>query len=270
MCKEDNVVFHLVDPSQHVCCTKIAKAMKNTSSIILSFAFSLFFALPAFTQNWKSWGPGVKGEGPVVRKEVKVAPFKALELAISGNVYLREGKRQSVEVESHKNIIEVLSTDVMQDAWKIHFSRRVRGYQKFNIYITIPELHRATVSGSGNIRGDTPFNWKGTVKLAVSGSGDIQVELHSTEVDAAISGSGDITVTGTSGRLQAAISGSGNIRTGGLVVDTAAVRISGSGDCSTHPRNELEAAISGSGNVTYYGKPKVRSSISGSGNIIPK
>lgn len=244
--------------------------MKNPSCILLSLVFGLLFALPASAQNWKSWGPGVKGEGPIVRKEVKVAPFKGIELAISGNVYLREGSRQSVEVESHKNIIEVLSTDVMQDTWKIHFSRRVRGYQKFNVYITVPELHRAAVSGSGNVRGDTPFNWKGTVKLAVSGSGDIQIELHSTEVDALISGSGDITVTGTSGRLQAAISGSGNIRAGGLAVDTAAVRISGSGDCSTHPRSELEATISGSGNVAYYGKPKVRSSISGSGNIIPK
>jgi hypothetical protein len=244
--------------------------MKNPSRIAFSLALYLLFTFSASAQDWKRWGPGVKGEGPIVRKEVKVAPFKAIELAISGNVYLREGSRQSVEVESHKNIIEVLSTDVMHEEWKIHFGKRVRGYQKFNVYITLPELHRVAVSGSGNVRGDTPFNWKGTVRLAISGSGDIQIGLNSTEVDALVSGSGDITVSGTSGRLQAAISGSGNIRAGSLVVDTATARISGSGDCSTHPRNELEATISGSGNVTYYGKPKVRSSISGSGNIIPK
>lgn len=243
--------------------------MKNLRVIFLT-AFVLLLAPSVFAQKWKSWGFGVKGEGPIVRKELKIDKFSGIELAISGNVYLREGDRQSVTVESHKNIIELLHTEVLNDLWKIHFTKSIRGYQKMNIYITLPALHRAAVSGSGNIRGETPFNWKGTVKLAVSGSGDIQIELHSAEVDAAISGSGDITVTGVAGRLEAAISGSGNIQAGGLKVETAAVAISGSGDCSTHPKNELDVRISGSGDVTYFGKPKVHSKISGSGNIIPK
>lgn len=244
-------------------------AMKN-QKIILLIAGVLFFAPSVFAQKWKSWGLGVKGEGPIVRKELKIDKFNGIELAISGNVYLREGDRQSVSVESHKNIIELLHTSVQNDLWKIHFTKSVRGYQKMNVYVTVPTLQRIAVSGSGNIRGETPFNWKGTVKLAVSGSGDIQIELHSAEVDASISGSGDITVKGTAGRLEVAISGSGNVHAAGLNVETAAVAISGSGDCSAHPRNDLDVRISGSGDVTYYGKPKVHSKISGSGNIIPK
>lgn len=243
--------------------------MKNPKIILLA-AFAVLLAPAAYSQKWKNWGIGIKGEGPIIRKELKLEPFTGIELAMSGNVYLREGNRQSVAVESHKNIIEVVHTEVLNNTWKIHFSKSVRGYQKMNIYITLPSLHKLAVSGSGNIRGETPFNWKGTVKLAVSGSGDMQLELHSTEVDAAISGSGDIRITGTSGRLQAAISGSGNIHAGGLIVDTASISISGSGDCSTHARNDLDVKISGSGDVTYYGKPKVHSKIVGSGNIIPK
>lgn len=244
-------------------------AMKNRKILLLA-AVAVLFTTTSYAQKWKNWGFGIKGEGPIVRKELKIEPFNGIELAVSGNVYLREGSRQSVSVESHKNIIEVMHTEVVNDLWKIHFSKSVRGYQKMNIYITLPAVHRIAVSGSGNIQGETPLNWKGTVKLAVSGSGDMQVELHSTEVDAAISGSGDITVTGTSGRLEASISGSGNIRAGGLLVETASVAISGSGDCSTHAKNDLHVTISGSGDVTYYGKPKVHSKISGSGNIIPK
>lgn len=242
-----------------------ATVKKQLLTLVLSVLAISFLA----AQNW-SWGKGIKGEGPIVKKEISVDQFNALTLTTSGNVYLRQGSTRKVEVESHQNIIDNLERKVENGEWRIKFKENVRGYEKLNFYITVPELTKAAISGSGNIVGQTPFRTSGTFATAISGSGDIKMEIEANSVEARISGSGDIALKGKAKGMKASISGSGNIDAYGLSAEDAEVSISGSGDVSLMAAENLDVRTSGSGDVYYGGRPRVQARTSGSGKVVTK
>lgn len=238
------------------------------------FLWSLLMGLSALAHaqspsGW-SWGPGIKGEGAVVTKTLKLESFSSLNLSISGNVYLRQGEQQKVEIEGQENIIENLSTAVENGTWKIHFKQNVRSYEKLNLYITLPDLKQVLVSGSGDVVGKTRFEGLKEPRFAISGSGSIVLEVQAEEVEAQISGSGDMDLRGSTGELEIAISGSGDVSAEALKAKTVEVSISGSGDAAVSATDNLKVLVSGSGDVVYTGKPKTQIRISGSGEVTAK
>ncbi|MCB0518970.1 MAG: DUF2807 domain-containing protein [Lewinellaceae bacterium] len=241
--------------------------MKNNPVFALLLLFSLLISCNLESQNW---GTGIKGEGPKVTKTIELPAFDGLALAISGNVYLRQGSPQSVKVEAQQNILDILSREVKDGVWKIKFDKNVRNYEDIKIWVTIPELTEVAVSGSGSVKGENTFTGVGELQLAVSGSGNIHLDASSKSLEAAISGSGNMELGGSTGDCSMRISGSGDISAFDLQSNSCSVRISGSGDASVNAKEDLEVAIAGSGDVYYKGDARVKSKISGSGNVISK
>jgi hypothetical protein len=246
----------------------------NKSSIMkINSIFSLLFLstfLISGQLSSQNWGTGVKGQGPKVTKTLELADFNGLALTISGDVFLRQGNSQSVKVEAQQNILDLISTEVKDGVWKIKFDKNVGNHEGVKIWVTVPHLTQATVSGSGSIKGENTFSGLGDLRLAISGSGNISLNSNSNSLDVAISGSGDMNLAGNTGKCGIAISGSGDISAFDLEMASCSVRISGSGDASVNVKDNLEVAIAGSGDVYYKGDAKVKSKISGSGDVISK
>ncbi len=234
-------------------------------SKLLFFALTIFALSSIQAQNW--WNGGIKGEGPVVRKTIDLDDFDGFTLYGSGNVFLKRGNTQSVEIESHQNIIDNIERKVTDKYWKIKFEKNVRNYKKLNVYITIPTLTRAMISGSGDILSQDDFTGLGNLKVGISGSGNIRLSVEAESIDSKISGSGDIDLKGKSNSIDMTISGSGDINAASLVVNDCNVSISGSGDVKVHANERLNVRSSGSGDVEYKGRPRVNSKSSGSGNV---
>ena len=237
---------------------------------LLAFLMCTLASVHAQSPSGWSWGPGIKGEGPVSTKKLKLESFTSIALAISGNVYLYQGEQQKVEVEGQENIIENLKTVVENGTWKIQFKQNVRSYEKLNIYITLPTVREIVVSGSGDVVGKTRFEGLREPRFAISGSGSILLDIQADEVETQISGSGDIELSGSAEELEAAISGSGDVAAEKLKAKSVEVSISGSGDAFVSASDLLKVSISGSGDVAYLGKPKTQVRISGSGDVISK
>jgi len=207
--------------------------------------------------------------GLIVTEEIEVEPFNGISFDVAGNVFIQQGSEQNVMVETHQSIIPGISSTVRDGIWNIRFLECYNRYDKFDVYITVPELNFAALSGSGNIFGETPFETE-RFDVTLPGSGNIDLEIIAELVDANISGSGNIIVTGESDQLLAFISGSGNIFAFDMGSNTCQVRISGSGNCDVFVNNQLDVQISGSGSVRYKGNPPtVNSTITGSGSVIP-
>lgn len=238
--------------------------MKKTKSLF--FLAALFISTSSFAQNW--WKDAIQGEGPVVTRDLQVDDFEGLTLAFSGDVYLKQGSARSVRVEAQENIIDNIVTEVNDRHWKIRFDRPVRNSKGVKVYITLPELREAYVSGSGNIVSEGAFTGLEEVRLGVSGSGDIDLGIEAKGLVASrISGSGTIRLDGRAGAIEVGISGSGDVEAYGLEASQGQVQISGSGDAEVNVIEELEIRISGSGDVTYKGSPRMRSKVSGSGDV---
>ena len=232
--------------------------------LFLSLSISLIFINQSCAQNW---GRGVRGEGPNVEKSLKLDDFSGIKLTMAADVFLTQGDQQSVKIVGQQNIIDLIETNVKDNVWKIKPSENVRNYDNLKIYITIPHLSYAKISGSGDIVSEGGFKNCKDLDLGISGSGGLKLDVDASNVHVGISGSGDIELSGQTSSLGLHISGSGDIDAMGMSCNDADIHISGSGECRVNVDKQLDVHVSGSGDVYYKGNPSVNSRISGSGDL---
>jgi len=265
---------------------------------ILITYFALFFALTiSFGQT---------------KESRKVDTFTKIAFRVPGKLYLKQGAEQKVELEGSKEILEKIETTV--SGGRLSIGRENDNWKMWNwdnddkivVYVTVKDLEGVSVSGSGDLIGESNFktndldlNVSGSGSLAieantnaleanvsgsghidfkgscsdldskVSGSGKVNIQLSSANrVVVGVSGSGKIIANGNAKEIRANISGSGEVLAADLQVEACEIRISGSGDVEVNVKNSLDATISGSGSVSYKGNPaQVNSHSSGSGKV---
>lgn len=269
--------------------------MKNTITPVL--LAMLLFSAAAFGQS---------------RETRKVETFTKISFRVPGKLYLRQGSTQKVEIEGKKDVLEEIETEV--EGSRLVIGKEGKwlnwdwdGDEKVNVYITMTNIEGLSVSGSGDLVGETKItagnldlnvSGSGSLKVDVDASGDVEADVSgsgdlemkgkcrsfesdvsgsgSVKLDAAIaeradfgvSGSGKIYASGSSDNVKTSISGSGKVLAANLETNRCEVRISGSGDVEINVKNELDANISGSGSISYKGNPgKVNSHASGSGSV---
>jgi Protein of unknown function (DUF2807). len=245
-------------------------------------------------------------------REVRdVENFTKISFGFAGKLYLKQGSPQKVELEGNRDLLEEIETEV--DGGRLRIGKEGKwfdwdfGNDKITVYITVPNIEGVSVSGSGDIVGQSKIRTNdlelkvsgsgsleldveaaGDVEADVSGSGNMDLKGHfesfesdvsgsgrvvlraniDNTADFGISGSGKIEASGSADFVRTRISGSGKVLAADLETKRCEVRISGSGDVEINVISELDATISGSGSVSYRGNPKkVNSNASGSGKV---
>jgi hypothetical protein len=212
---------------------------------------------------------GINGQGEIVEETVSLDDFDGFVSGISADIYLTQGDHQEVVIKAQQNIIDNIDLDRIESGiWTIRYHEMVRFSKPVKIYITIPTLTKAGVSGSGEITGLTPFTNLDLLKLSISGSGSMDLDTESKEMDVTISGSGDLKMAGKTDNLYLKVSGSGGFHGMDLVTKSAELTISGSGNARLTVEDYLQVLVSGSGDVYYYGSPELNVHISGSGSVV--
>jgi len=218
------------------------------------------------------WGNAVKGNGNTTSIDRNVGEYDAV--AVSGwfDVDLVDGKEGQLTLEGEENLLEYLVTEVKNGKLIIRTENGVNlkpsSYDD-GIRITVPveDIDAVSLSGSGDIVGRTTLK-ASDFKTAMSGSGDITLDLDTDSMTAAMSGSGDMNLSGSTRDFDATISGSGDIKAYDLDADNVEATISGSADIKVTANKMLKARVSGSGDISYRGNPeKVDTKTSGSGDI---
>ncbi len=209
----------------------------------------------------------IKGSGPSVTRTLSVSSFSTVECSLSADVEITQGPTQKVTVEGQANIIDLISTEVVDRKWKIKLPKNTwADYENVTIKITVPELNGIGLAGSGSMTTTNTIKSE-DFQIGLSGSGKIEASVDAAYIDCGLSGSGHVYLTGKAKELNIGTSGSGDVRAKDCPVEKVKIGISGSGDCEVNATTSLEAGIAGSGQVRYKGHPKVKSSISGSGSI---
>lgn len=208
----------------------------------------------------------VKGTGNVERRPLTVQAFHGIQVEGSMDVVLQKGP-QRVEVAAQRNIADLVTTEVRNGIWTIATSKGYSTDKDFVVYITVPVIDEVVVNGSGNVKADDAYA-AGRVKLAIAGSGDLDLAFEANAIDVDIHGSGDVRLSGSCGMLSTSIAGSGDVNARGLRAENADVRTAGSGDVLLTVTGSLDANIAGSGDISYAGSPKkVNSNVAGSGEV---
>lgn len=218
------------------------------------------------------WGKGIKGNGNMVSIDRNVGNYD--EIAVSGwfDVDLVDGKEGQLTLEGEENLLDYIITEVQNGKLVIKTEKNIDlkpSSWKDGIRITVPveSIDGVSLSGSGDIVGKTKLRTSG-FKTAMSGSGNITLDLETESLSATMSGSGDMNLSGTAKDFEATISGSGDIKAYDLIADNVEATVSGSADIEVTANKMLKARVSGSGDISYRGNPeKVDTKTSGSGDV---
>ncbi len=231
------------------------------------------------------------------RETRTVDSFTKISFRVPGKLYLKQGSPQKVELEGPKDVLKEVETEVSGGRLMIGKENRWMNWgwdnDKITAYVTVPNLDAISVSGSGDLMGESgsltmELTASGNLEADVSGSGDVDLKGSCSNFDSDVSGSGKVNValairdvadfgvsgsgkiqaSGTANSVKTSISGSGKVLAANLEADKCEVRISGSGDVEINVKSDLDATISGSGSVSYKGNPShLNSHASGSGSI---
>ena len=199
--------------------------------------------------------------------------FNAIQLSASYDVYITQGPTESVRVEASADLIDKIVTEVQGGVLKI-YSKSDHGWggswmgnKKMTVYVTAKEMSAIGISGSGDVyfKGGLSGN---TLKIKVSGSGDVTGKLNVKMLEVGVSGSGDIKLAGRADNAAVSVTGSGDYSARDLVTISTAVRVTGSGDATVNASTKIDAVVSGSGDIRYAGGAKqVSTATHGSGDI---
>lgn len=217
----------------------------------------------------------------VTKKVLDLPEFKSIYVNSNYTVYLKQTNKQEVTVEALTEIYSVTDIKVVDGILMINMERKPESPNKslwakiddiklnptMKLYVTMKNIEELQVNGGGKIIAENSLA-TGNVKLAVNGSGSMDIDLKGDMVTAEVTGSGSLALRGYGTAVNALISGPGTINGFNCPVDNAKVKLSGSGVCELNVTNTLDAVVSGSGIVKHKGNTKntVRK-VYGSGSV---
>ncbi len=231
--------------------------------IFLTIAASFLFGSLLQAQNF-------------TKQERKTAPFDAIQINCSADVYLTQGNNQSVVVETESinqgRIVTQVSGSTLVIKIEDHtdwFSHTNWSSKRLRVYVETPNIKSLAVNGSGDIhvssiRGEN-------LTIAIKGSGNVDAGmLHVDDLTASIMGSGDLGFAGNVTTLKLSIGGSGDTHINNLECDNANFHIQGSGDIIVSGKaNHAIVVLQGSGDLkgSQFEVSKAVTSQLGSGDI---
>jgi hypothetical protein len=238
--------------------------MKNSVQLIV---LSALFITTMANAQWSN--KKIKGNGKVITEKRTTAGYDEINVSGFFDVVLVSGKEGSISIQGEENLMQYVKVEVEGNVLKIYTEKNVNISTNKDIILTVPfeQISFVSLSGSGDLKSkNTIVGSKFAAKL--SGSGDLTLDVKTTDFETNLSGSGDVVLTGNSDSFTSKISGSGDVDAVNLVTKKANLTISGSGDMKVNCSENLYARVSGSGNIAYKGNPESKDTkVNGSGEI---
>ncbi|MFL9482948.1 head GIN domain-containing protein [Chitinophagaceae bacterium LWZ2-11] len=211
----------------------------------------------------------VRGNGNITTETREGYTPNRIKLAGSFDVELTQGPAASVKIEGDANLLSYVVTEQRDGFLVIKTKEHINlsSEHDIKIIITTPKLEEISLTGSGNITGNSKFTDGDRLKVSIAGSGDVSLEANTPKVEASIAGSGSITIKGETKDAVVRISGVGDYKGDSLKAENVEVHIAGSGNVKVFADAKLDVHIAGSGDVYYKGTPSITQHIAGSGGI---
>lgn len=234
-----------------------------------------FLILPALAACGEANGEAQGKGGPAVTRSYDVRDFDGVALMGPDNVKIVQGKEFAVTGTGPADILADINVRVENGTLKIgHDKDGDWGFRwsgkhddkAAQFTVTMPELRKATLAGSGDMVADTTAtdNFSGSI----AGSGNLTIaKVAANDADFNVAGSGNLDVKGASAKAKYSVAGSGDVDASGLQAGDVDVSIAGSGNVRAHASGKASVSIVGSGDVEIAGSKDCTVSKIGSGNV---
>jgi hypothetical protein len=215
------------------------------------------------------------------KKVLELPEFKGIYVNSNYTVYLKQTNKQEVTVEALTEIFAVSDIKVENGILMVNVDRKPDNPNKslwakiddikvnptMKIYVSVKSINDLQVNGAGRIISENSIATD-YVTLGVSGNGSLDVDLKGNTIKAELSGGGLMTLRGYATSIDAVVSGSGTINGFSCALETAKVKVSGTGLCQLNVSSNIDALILGTGQVKHKGNTKTaQKKVYGSGSV---
>jgi hypothetical protein len=227
----------------------------------------LFIPVMLFSCRWKY--KTINGNGKIVTEIRKVTKAEKIKLEGSFDVEITQGETTSLSIETDENLQSyiIVSENDNQVLLKEKSNYNLKSDQPIKVKITTPKLSKISLSGSGTITGKNKFTGMDKLNISLSGSGDINFEINTPDLDVDIAGVGSLILSGETKNARFDIAGSGNCDATNLKTENTKVNVAGVGTVKVFADVLLDVNVAGSGTVYYKGAATVKQKIAGIGTI---
>jgi len=203
---------------------------------------------------------------PIEKEIRKVAPFTELKVYGKFDVVLMQGTEESVTLESEKDKLDNVLTEVEDGKLKVRM--KVNYFQETDVkaIITFKQLNHVS-AGAGAVIDAGTIEGKKIFLNANSGS-DLKVEVIAEKLEAESSQGATLSLGGKVKEMEASVNTGGQLQAFQLNCDTARVKVTMGGYAKLTVKQKLDASVNMGGNISYKGMPKeVKQSTNMGGSI---
>ena len=217
-----------------------------------------------------SVGPSERGSGNVVSERRDVSNFHAVEISYPAQVLVKQGSKESLQIEAEDNLLPNLRTQVKNGTLEIFYKaengKHVNPTKGVKITLVVKNLTSVDFTSAGDLTIDALK--ADTLDVSLSGAGNLKLnKIIAKALGVSLSGAGSMSASGTADDLNLNISGFGDFKGADLHNKEAQVDISGAGSATVWVDNNLNAQISGAGSISYYGSASITKQVSGVGGV---
>lgn len=219
--------------------------------------------------------------GQVTKKVLELPEFNSIYVNSNYTVYLKQTNKQEVQVEALTEIFSVSEIRVEDGVLLVNLERKPGQPNKslwakiddiklnpvMKLYISARNIGELQINGGGKIISENSLA-ADDLKLAVNGNGSMDLDIKGNKVKAEVTGPGNLSLRGYATRIDALVSGPGTLSAYNCPVESAKVKVAGSGICELNVSGNIEALVAGSGQVRHKGNTKTaQKKVYGSGSV---
>jgi hypothetical protein len=215
------------------------------------------------------------------KKVIELPDFKSIYVNSNYTVYLKQTNKQEVTVEALTEIFTLTEIKVENGVLMINLDRKPDSPNKslwakiddiklnptMKLYVSVKSINDIQVNGGGKVISENSIA-SDYITLGVNGNGSMDIDVKGNTIKTEVAGSGTLTLKGYGTSIDAIVSGTGSLKAFNCPLETAKVKMSGSGTCELNVTNNIDATILGSGVIKHKGNTKTATKkIYGSGSV---
>jgi len=236
------------------------KFIQKASLLIIGLTFLLMG-----NANAQFWGE--KGNGNVQKQDREIGSFSAISASSGLDVYVIQGDKESVTVETDENLLKLIVTEVRGNELVLKTKETIRNATKMNVFVTLVEITEIDISSGCDFETRSLIQAK-KLDIDVSSGADAELELKAEELSCSVSSGADADLIGNADFFYGKASSGSDLNAKQLIAKNCKAKASSGGDVTVYAEEAIEAHASSGGDVNYYGNPaKVNVSSSSGGDV---
>ncbi|MDM8160474.1 head GIN domain-containing protein [Labilibaculum sp. K2S] len=238
----------------------MTRLIQKTSLLIVLLSFLL-----SSNVNARFWSK--KGNGNIQKENREIASFSVISASMGINVYIVQGDKESLIVETDENLLDNITTRVKGNELIIKIDGHFRRATKLNVYVTLVDVYEINILSGAKVETRGALTTT-NLDINISSGGFAKMEINANDITCNTSSGANALLTGKANYFSGEASSGSHLEAKELIAKVGQAKASGVAGVSLYASEAIDARASSFGYINYYGHPEeVNTSDSNGGDV---